>query len=833
MFSTAWQRWLRNVDDSELHVASLVVEAVRFAVEVARPERPSYAQTITQRLEHERSLGLSMNGNRHRLSLTFMCCVVWIIHASHLSAQPEHPTGLPSLSDVVGAGRDLWGEAAMRQTNGASYEFFRDLLPPPRYVHADYRYYPLILSAPKSPAKASLVSNGSGLNLRGGARSWKEIGTPVHFRVGPDEFLFGGLRERVEEPTLRNGYLPIVSIRYTHPSPVQSEGAVPLRQEKRFRKPEIYQLEAFASTQADLAAHGVVFVQFMLTQGDKGIVTLDFEDNKSLKFDAGRITGPDGSVLAVLDSSWKWDRNRAQANITQTVKATVALVTKPAMALAISEVSSPVYDQQVAACTETWNSELARGMQVSVPEPIVNNAWRNLILQNLAIMRGNRIHYSALNQYDALYESEGSDAALAAMSWGYESDGLDMLPPLLDFERAGLQYHNAGTKLLDVCRYYWLSRDRAGVQRLKPKWEREIQKLVDNRTSSHGLFPKERYCGDISTQVHSLNVNAKAWRALRDTSAMLRDMGEHAEAERLSSIAAEFRQTVLKAIDKSTIRTTDPPFVPIALMDQEPAHDPITHVRIGSYWNIIIGYTIASGIFPPGSPEETWIPKYQEQHGGLCMGMTRSGGAEFNFWTGEHRVNPLYGTRYVLDTLRRDDAERALVSFYGMLAQGLTRNTFVGGEGCTLQPVDAGGRFFYCPPNTAANAHFLSMLRNLLVQDWDLNDDGEPETLRLLFATSRRWLQDGQTITIQRAPTAFGPVSLKVQSHLSQGSIEIDLEKPKRSKPQSILLRLRLPEGWRIESARSGEVKLDFDAEGTLRCDGLPETAHIDVSVRK
>ncbi len=213
--------------------------------------------------------------------------------------------------------------------------------------------------------------------------------------------------------------------------------------------------------------------------------------------------------------------------------------------------------------------------------------------------------------------------------------------------------------------------------------------------------------------------------------------------------------------------------------------------------------------------------------------MTRSGGAEFNFWTGEHRVNPLYGTRYVLDTLRRDDAERALVSFYGMLAQGLTRNTFVGGEGCTLQPVDAGGRFFYCPPNTAANAHFLSMLRNLLVQDWDLNDDGEPETLRLLFATSRRWLQDGQTIAIQRAPTAFGPVSLKVQSHLSQGSIEIDLEKPKRSKPQNILLRLRLPEGWRIESARSGEVKLDFDAEGTLRCDGLPETAHIDVSVRK
>ncbi len=587
-----------------------------------------------------------MNSNAVRLSIAFMCSILWLAHASHLSAQPDAAPALPSLTEVVNAGRDLWGEAAMRQTNGASYEFFRDLLPPPRYVHADYRYYPLILSAPKSLAKASLVSNGSGLNLRGGARSWKDNGTPVTFRVGPDEFLFGGLRERVAEPTLKDGYLPIVSIRYTHPSPVQSEGAVPLRQEKRSREAEVYQLEAFASTQPDLATSGMIFVQFMLAQGDKGIVTLDFEDGKSLTFEAGRVSKPDGSVLAILDSSWKWDRHRAHANISQAIKATVAIATKPVSASTLERVNTAVYEQQLTACQETWNKELARGMQVSVPEPVVNNAYRNLILQNFSIMRGNRIHYSALNQYDSLYESEGSDAALAAMNWGFESDGLDMLPPLLDFERAGLQYHNAGTKLLDVCRYYWLTRDRAGVQRLRPKWDREIQKLVDNRSSANGLFPKERYCGDISTQVHSLNVNAKAWRALRDLSAMLQDMGDQAEANRLSTIAAEFRQTVLEAIDKSAVRTTNPPFVPIALMDQEPAHDPITHVRIGSYWNIIIGYTIASGIFPPGSEKETWIPKYQEQHGGLCMGMTRSGGAEFNFWTGEHRVN--HSTEHVM-----------------------------------------------------------------------------------------------------------------------------------------------------------------------------------------
>ena len=32
--------------------------------------------------------------------------------------------------------------------------------------------------------------------------------------------------------------------------------------------------------------------------------------------------------------------------------------------------------------------------------------------------------------------------------------------------------------------------------------------------------------------------------------------------------------------------------------------------------------------------------------------LVRSGGDEFNFWTGSERVNPLYGTRYAIDTLR-------------------------------------------------------------------------------------------------------------------------------------------------------------------------------------
>ena len=45
---------------------------------------------------------------------------------------------LPTLEQVIASKDDLWGDTAMAQPNGASYEFFEPLLPPLRYVNADF-----------------------------------------------------------------------------------------------------------------------------------------------------------------------------------------------------------------------------------------------------------------------------------------------------------------------------------------------------------------------------------------------------------------------------------------------------------------------------------------------------------------------------------------------------------------------------------------------------------------------------------------------------------------------------------------------------------------------
>src|SRR6266545_1056042 len=220
--------------------------------------------------------------------------------------------------------------------------------------------------------------------------------------------------------------------------------------------------------------------------------------------------------------------------------------------------------------------------------------------------------------------------------------------------------------------------------------------------------------------------------------------------------------------------------VPVALLGDEPAHDPLTATRQGSYYDLIIPYVLGSGVFGPNDERETWIIDYLRTHGGLAMGMIRSMPHQGEF-KDEPGVNVLYGLRYNLTLLRRGDRGHALVAFYGQLAQGMTRDTFIGGEGSRFFHGDKHGRSFYLPPNSASNATFLTTLRYLLVQDWDMNDDGKPETLRLCDAIPPQWIEDGRSLGIDKAPSAFGEVAFGVKSRAAKGDVVVDVWAPSRA----------------------------------------------------
>jgi hypothetical protein len=183
------------------------------------------------------------------------------------------------------------------------------------------------------------------------------------------------------------------------------------------------------------------------------------------------------------------------------------------------------------------------------------------------------------------------------------------------------------------------------------------------------------------------------------------------------------------------------------------------------------------------------------------MGLTRVQSVR-GVWTNVQNIDDLYVIRYVNALLQRDEPDRALVTFYGKLAQGFTRETFIDGESSGIEPLDKFGRQLALPPNSTANASFLMQLRNLLVQDWDTNEDGRADTLRLAFATPRQWLQDGKRIRIERAPTRFGEVGFTIRSMINRGRVDADISLPDSS-PPDVRLRLRVPNGWHIARAEA------------------------------
>ena len=472
---------------------------------------------------------------------------------------------------------------------------------------------------------------------------------------------------------------------------------------------------------------------------------------------------------------------------------------------------------------------LARGVNLEVPEPIVQNAWRSMIVGNEMIAVGDRMHYSAGNAYDHLYEAECGDATRALLLFGQTADARRFIGPLLAFNRQATRFHVAGHKLQLLAHYYLVTRDKEYLKEKEPIWDKVIDFIVSSRKTANGLLPKDRYAGDIDRQVYSLSSNAACWRGLRDMAVVLADLGETERADKLAAEAKEYKADILAAVAKSERHETSPPFIPIPLLADDKAVDPITSTRLGSYWDLMAPYVLGSNIFA-GTESETWMIDYLRHHGGLAMGMIRKLSHQGQF-EGEPGNNVLYGLGYMLTILRRSDRDHALAGFYGQLAQGMTRDTFIGGEGSEFFRGDAKGRSFYLPPNSAANAMFLETLRYLLIQDWQ-DESGAPHELRLLDAAPGRWLADGAKLKFERAPTMFGPMSLRCDSRLSQGEVLIDIDAPPRP-PAKWTMRLPLPPGWRVKSATIGDQSATIGDAGILDLTGKSGSFKVQYAVEK
>jgi hypothetical protein len=503
-----------------------------------------------------------------------------------------------------------------------------------------------------------------------------------------------------------------------------------------------------------------------------------------------------------------------------------------------------------SASIASWERRLGEGSQIEVPERLVMDAMRNLLIQNLQLAW----RYSLGNAYEAFYQPESSAAVLRLAEYGFLQDAREALEALLPKTRGRSTNWEQGEKLVAGAGYYLLSGDAAFIHKHTPTYARYARDFTTRRAENpDGLLDKQRYSGDINETVYGLHHQSRAWRGLRDMAHVWSLVGSEQLAARYRAEARAFASSVRSAISRSaTVVSNRETFVPVSLLSvpRERPWDPVTATREGSYWNLVAPYGWASGIIPPTSALARAVHTYAIRRGSLLLGLVR-----FDYYpTGAGNVrcdglpglktpgtDDVYGVERVHFLAMLDEPDLLTLMLYAKLAHGMTRGTFIAGEGATVGAVAAGAcpslpngeyyRSMYLPPSSASNDLFLVALREALVH-WELNDGGRPVGLQLAFSTPRTWLQDGKRITVRDLPTPFGPVSYSIDSHVRAGYLDVELSVPRRLRISELELRIRLPSSFPARLARIGKKTLRPDGD-VFDLTGITGQVKMRVAVRR
>jgi hypothetical protein len=741
------------------------------------------------------------------------------------------------VNDVLRDDTDRWGEQLLRRPNGPTLEATKALLVPANVsdglTDSGYHYLPFTYPRPTPDswhtkrAFSLHVADGSAILSDWDRFSASQTAT---FSVGADATdTYGSAQDRLDEPALADGFLPVLRTTYT-----DATGA-------RFER------ESFTSRVGGDEGPLVSYVKVTVRPGAvRTMLRLNLRRTDGV----GGITASgtalirDGRTYVQFSAGARWTTPNLDYEIdpAQGAHEMYLLIANTPASLGRITVDATAYNTARRQVGDYWRGVLAGGAEISVPEAYAADALRNLLIQNLV----SGWQLSIGNGYESTdpnfaYPPEASAAITSFGQFGYRKDFRDNLQALLHRRQGGELGGNwiRAVNLQNAARYFFLTNDRGYVEANLMTFMSYLDIMRRQAANDpNGLLEKEKYGADLHETVYGLHHQAEAWRGLRDLGLALRQMGR-TEADRFVQFAEQLRGAVLTAVSASQTRLADGSlYVPIALLEpsaRTPFHS-IAATRDGSYYNLTIPFALATGILPEDSARG--VRDYVTKHGGMFLGLTRfnlpgvdpgvcevGGVAPFGNAPGyrSHGVDEQYGYSWARHLADARQSDQLALLLYSKLGQDLTPGTFVGGEGTSVAPCPELGEYHrtqFRPPMAGNNAVYLQTVRSMLVAE-GLDGAGVPKRLTFTPSTPRDWLGDGRTVAMKNMPTQFGPVSYSVTSQLSQrkitASVTAPAAEPGRFRPSEMVLGLRVPAGYRLRAATVNGSPRPFDADaGTV-----------------
>ncbi len=267
----------------------------------------------------------------------------------------------------------------------------------------------------------------------------------------------------------------------------------------------------------------------------------------------------------------------------------------------------------------------------------------------------------------------------------------------------------------------------------------------------------------------------------------LGERGRNAElitrGQRLQRESQELLADVQASISHSMLKVDGEDILPAVAGVKEPFHIAVAKDKSDPQFRSYRAYMEMMYSGNLNEEQVRMIVSYRSRHHDVILGVP----AAYGFNTGIMGGFLSYGHGYGL--IQHDMIREALLMTYSDMAHQYTRGTWTAPETRSILPDE--GAAPYCTP---AQLVVSLMTKWLLVFE-----DPQSETVWLGKGTPRKWLQDGEKISVVDAPTRWGRLGFTISSHLASGEIQAQLNLPQNF-TATTKLRLRVPNNAALKS---------------------------------
>jgi len=414
-----------------------------------------------------------------------------------------------------------------------------------------------------------------------------------------------------------------------------------------------------------------------------------------------------------------------------------------------------------------WRGVMAQSARIEVPCEKATHAYLASHVCQLIASDHGELHpgegfYDEFYIRDAAYQlMEVEEAGLSATARQAVTSFLSRQQSDGRFESQKGQLDANGQACWALWQYYQITGDLQWLETVYPQmrraadWTMQARRQAPSDSPFFGVLPNAPADGEYLWDGNHHIVGYDLWnlRGLLCTADAARMLGRIEEAKDLTREAWLYRE----AIDAIWERTGL-------------AHFPPSWEKEGTHW---------------GNTETLWpteiLDRDDDRVVALVNAVRKDHGGGFVEgtiqWLGHaDAIHPYMSAYTTMASLIRGEHEQVVEDFYWYLLHSTATHAFP--EGIYYKR-----RFAWSDtiPHGLGASNYAFMLRHMLIHE-------RGDELHLLMAVPDWWLAEGQVIRIERAPTHFGPMSLRVAG--TARGVHVKLDPSWRRPPKQIFLHL-------------------------------------------